>query len=254
MAKKIINGYIKKLIHRLPQDYRYKFIRSRLHLDYELPPELSFKIADTEEELESSFRLLHDSYVELGYMPPNKSNMRITYYHMLPSTTNLIAKYNDKVIATVSIIRDSAQGLPLESEFNLEEYRKNKSTLAEISSLVVDRQYRHEGGRILFPLLKFLWLYCYYYFAIDYIVMATHPKLADMFDAIILFSPLSEKIVPNYGFANGAPAVARILNLKTAPLLYATKYGDMSKNKNLFQFMVPTEMGGDGLQLHSPSQ
>lgn len=74
--------------------------------------------------------------------------------------------------------------------------------------------------------------------------MATHPRLSEMFDALVLFSPLEEKQVPNYGFANGAPAVSKVLDLRKAPMLYAMKYGDKPDAKNLYRYMVPPDMGG----------
>jgi hypothetical protein len=50
------------------------------------------KIADTQEELEACFTLLHDAYVGSGFMTPELSGMRVTIYHALPTTTTLCAK------------------------------------------------------------------------------------------------------------------------------------------------------------------
>ena len=203
-----------------------------------------FKIAETEEELEGAFRLLHDTYVDMGFMQPDKSQMRVTFYHMLPNTTTLVGLYRGEVVATVSIIRDNPDGLPLETDFDIRPLRETGSVVAEISSLAVRKDFQMSKGLVLFPLLKFLWIYCRHYFAIDQIVMATNPFHSDLFEALILFTPLSDKVVENYGFANGAKAVAKVLDLRLAPMRYAAKYADEEASKNLYKFMVTPEMGG----------
>ena len=62
------------------------------------------KIADTKEELEACFTLLHDAYVDSGFMKPDPSGMRVTIYHALPTTTTLCAKYDGQVVGTLSLI------------------------------------------------------------------------------------------------------------------------------------------------------
>jgi len=219
-------------------------IRSQIHLNYNIPSDFVFKLAETEEELTAAFYLLHESYVQQGYMEPQLSHLRATFFHLLPSTCLLIAKKGERVIATVSIIRDSAHGLPLEKDFDLSYFRNEGRKISEISSLAVADEYRSSHGFVLFPLLKFMYNYCKNYFATDVMVLATHPKLSDLFEAILLFKPIEDKVIENYGFANGAPAVGKYLDLKLAPMMYAAHYGLKTKNKNLYHFMVPQEIGG----------
>ncbi|MCB0384722.1 MAG: hypothetical protein KDD43_04955 [Bdellovibrionales bacterium] len=228
----------------LPKRLRHRLIRSQLQLAYDLPEDMHFKIAETTHELEGAFALLHDAYVEMGYMEPHPSGMRVTFYHLLPSTTTIVGMYRGEVVSTLSIVRDTSHGLPLESEFSVAHLRAEGATIAEISSLAVRKDFRKTGGMVLFPLFRFLWIYCRHYFGVDYIVMASHPKRSEMFDALILFSPLDDKKVTHYGFANGAPAVSKVLDLRKAPMLYASKYGDNRDEKNLYRYMVPPEMGG----------
>ena len=52
-------------------------------------PRLELKIAQTPQELQECFRLLHDAYVGSGFMKPDPSGMRVTMYHALPTTTTL---------------------------------------------------------------------------------------------------------------------------------------------------------------------
>ena len=245
---KSVKKLLTKLIFKLSPRLRYKVIRSLLKLQYDLPNDLCVKLADTEQELQAAFELLHDSYVQQGYMQPQLYKLRATFFHLLPSTSLIIAKKGDDVIGTVSIIRDSPHGLPLEKDFNLNHLRKNNQVISEISSLAIHRDYRGQHGLVLFPLLKFMYNYCKYYFATDIMVLATHPKLSDFFEAILLFKSIEDKVVENYGFVNGSPAVGKYLDLKLAPMMYAAVYGLKSNNKNLYKFMVPEEHGGTDFQ------
>ena len=55
--------------------------------------------------MEDCFCLLHDAYVRAGFMKPDPSGMRATIYHALPTTTTLLAKYDGKIVGTISLIR-----------------------------------------------------------------------------------------------------------------------------------------------------
>ena len=67
---------------------------------------LELKIAQTPQELQECFRLLHDAYVGSGFMKPDPSGLRVTLYHALPTTTTLCAKWNGEVVGTISLIRE----------------------------------------------------------------------------------------------------------------------------------------------------
>ncbi|MCB0419910.1 MAG: hypothetical protein KDD61_02890 [Bdellovibrionales bacterium] len=229
------------LLKPIPRSFRHKLVRSQLTLDYDPPKELTLKIANTLEELEAAYHLLYRSYIAMGYMKPDDSKMRVTFYHLLPSTTTLIAKWKGEVVGTVSIFRDNSEGLPLESEFKIDHLRNDGKVVAEISSLAVAPHFRNQQGKILLPLLKFLWLYSKHYFGLDYMVMATHPKMADFFEGILLFDLLQKETVNKYDFANGCPAIAGALDLNRAPDLYSAQYGKKPDHKNLYKFMTSLE-------------
>ena len=58
----------------LPKGKRHKVYRSFVDCDPEPNPRLVLKIADTQEELEACFQLLHDAYVASGFMTPRPSD------------------------------------------------------------------------------------------------------------------------------------------------------------------------------------
>ena len=98
----------RKLFSMLPQKRRHEVYRS--FVDCKIPNErLVLKIAESREELEACFKLLHDAYVSSGFMTPDPSGMRVTIYHALPTTTTLCATIGDQVVGTLSLIRESAR-------------------------------------------------------------------------------------------------------------------------------------------------
>ena len=140
---------------------RFALIRSMVDCEDEPHPNLVLKIAETRDELEACFSLLHDAYVSSGYMKPHPSGLRVTVYHALPTTTTLCAKFDGKVVGTLSIVREGVFGFPMQSVFDLEAVRTQGGNIAEISALAIHPDFRKTGGAILFPLMKFM--YCLLY-------------------------------------------------------------------------------------------
>ncbi|MCB0350866.1 MAG: hypothetical protein KDD38_06765, partial [Bdellovibrionales bacterium] len=70
----------------LPKFLKHPLMRSMIHIEYNLSSDYTFKIAETKEELEQAFRILHDAYVEMKFMNPDPSGLRVTLYHAIPHT------------------------------------------------------------------------------------------------------------------------------------------------------------------------
>jgi hypothetical protein len=225
-----------KILSKLPQSLRGKMIRHLIELPLEIPQNLVFKVADSREELEQSFHLVYRAYLKLGYVKPNKFEMRATAHHALASTSTLIAKDGDRVIGTLTLVRDSPLKLPLENTFDVQILRSKARRLAEITSLVIDPDYRQRaGGQILFPLLKLMYEYTSNYFGADQLVIAISPKEIDFYKHLLLFAEIPDIKVCNY---YGAPATVVTLNLHTALKRYQKIFSSMSGIKNLFDFFV----------------
>lgn len=231
-----------KLLKHLPESLKGPLYRKMIKVDLDPLPGLELRVARTEHELSSAFRLLHDNYVRSGYMAPHPSGMRITKYHALPSTTTLIACIGEEVVGTVSIVRNGAFGIPLDSVFDTGGFKKKGVRIAEISSLAVHSQYSGKRGQILFPLLHFLNNYCIDYFAIDYMVIAVNPAWWDFYRHILLFEKLEDRVISEYSFANGAPAVGGMLDLNTSRQCYSPLYRHRADNQNLYKFFFEDKL------------
>ena len=231
----------RKLFSMLPQKRRHEVYRS--FVDCKIPNErLVLKIAESREELEACFKLLHDAYVSSGFMTPDPSGMRVTIYHALPTTTTLCAKIGDQVVGTLSLIRESAIGFPLQRIFDLTDIREKEGQIAEVSALAVHPRYRRTGGTILFPLMKFMYEYCTTFFDTRHLVIAVNPRHIEMYESLLFFKRLTANVVENYDFVNGAPAVGAALDLKHAPEVMRKAYASKPPNRNLHRYFCETKL------------
>lgn len=223
---------------RLPRDTRYAIYRSMIDCDPAPDGRLELKVAETREELEDCFRILHDAYVHSGFMKPHPSGLRVTMYHALPTTTTLCAKYDGRVVGTMSMIREGVFGFPLQAVFDLSDVRAKQGQIAEISALAVHPDFRETGGSILFPLMKFMYEYCTEYFDTRHLVIAVNPNRIELYESLLFFERLQEKTVDSYDFANGAPAVGATLDLPVAKEIFRRIYGQRKDRKNLHKYFV----------------
>jgi hypothetical protein len=117
----------------------------------------------------------------------------------------IVAKMGDEVIGTMSIIRDNPLGLPMDKIFDLSEIRSKNCRLAEVSSLAVKKSHRHSD--VYFPLTQYLTQYSMNQLKLDDWVIAVNPSMAAIYEHLFAFEKLTEKVVDNYNFVRGAPAV-----------------------------------------------
>ena len=235
-GRRIINRSARSALQLAPRDMRFALIRSMVECENEPDPRLVLKIAETRDELEACFSLLHDAYVSSGFMRPHPSGMRVTLYHALPTTTTLCAKFDGKVVGTVSIVREGVFGFPMQTAFDLGSVRAKGGNIAEISALAVHPDFRKTGGKILFPLLKFIYEYCTRHFDTRHLVIAVNPDRIELYEALLLFQRLRSAPIENYDFANGAPAVGASLDLGSSHDRMQVVYGDRSPQKNLHHY------------------
>lgn len=233
---------LRKAFSVFPRSLRFAVYRSFVDCEPKPDQRLVLKIAQTKEELEACFRLLHDAYVGSGFMRPDPSGMRINIYHALPTTTTLCAKFDGEVVGTLSLIRESVFGFPLQSIFDLHEIRESKGRIAEASALAVHPKFRNTGGTILFPLMKFMYEYCTTFFDTRHLVIAVNPNRIEMYESLLFFERLTESRVEHYDFANGAPAVGASLDLHLAPGIFKRVYGKKPRRKNLYLYFLRTKL------------
>ncbi|MCL2162525.1 MAG: hypothetical protein FWH56_11750 [Betaproteobacteria bacterium] len=207
-------------------------------LDKPLSKRFVFKLAQTREELEACFRLLHDEYVLAGFMEPDPSGMRVTLHHALPTTSTLMCRYGKRVVGTVSLIRENGLGFPMQRIFDLGEIVREGGSVAEVSALAIDRRFHVLKDRIMMPLLKFLYEYAEYRFDTRHLMIAAHPRHIGFYEEVLCFRRLSCSPVDHYDFVNNAPAIGAYLDLDKAKECFFRKYGNTPLEKNLYHYFA----------------
>jgi hypothetical protein len=96
------------------------------------------KLATRPAEWDNALRLVAENYKARGYEPAHYPEIRFTPYHALPETVTLVAKAEDEVVATLSLVFDNLLlGLPMESIYGPEinGLRRQGRRLVEVTSL-----------------------------------------------------------------------------------------------------------------------
>ncbi len=223
---------------------RFALIRRLIDCESDPDPRLTFEIAASRDDLEACFRILHDAYVASGYMLPSPSGLRVTRWHALPTTTTLCAKFDGRVVGTISIVREGVFGFPLQSAFDLSAVRARGGQIAEISALAIDPAFRQTGGQVLFPLMKFMYTYCRERFDTRHLVIAVNPSTIELYEALLFFERLQQSPVDRYAFANGAPAIGATLDLAQAKERFTEAYGQRPRRRNLHHFFFEAQIPG----------
>ncbi len=234
----LIHRAARSLLPVLPFALRSRFYRRMVHCDPAPPASITLKLAETKEELEACFRLLHDAYVRAGLMQPHPSGLRATLYHALPTTSTLLARWDGEVVGTVSLIRQSRLGFPLQKIFHIDAIEQIGGNIAEVSALAVAPRFQARGGTILFPLLKFMYEYATRLFDTRHLVIAVNPRHIDFYESILFFRRLRKQAVEHYDFVNGAPAVGATLDLQEADRVLKKVYDHLEPSRNLYRYFT----------------
>lgn len=223
--KKLLLG----LMGLLSESLRLRIYRSLKVVPNEyLSADFRVEIASTQEDLQSAFALLHDSYVEIGILDPQPSGLRCNQFSFLPTTSIIVAKYKGRVVGTISAIKDSRSGLPSDGDF-LEEnnlFRRHGKSLAEVSAMAVASEFRGNHA-VTFLLIKFVYNHCRRYFECDHIIATSHPRTKDFVKALMGFEINGKPTT--YSSLKRAAAIHISLDLSEAHL---QKFTNAYRSKN----------------------
>ncbi len=206
-----------------PRALRHRFIRSRMGFAEKELAKFEVTVADGEADAFAAARTVHDSYVERGIIDPHPSGMRVTPHLVLPTTRVFVAKVEGRVVGTISLIRDTPLGLPMDDVYGdeLAAMRAEGHRIAEVGALAIDREYRGVG---LVFLLNRIMFECAARLGVERLVIAVHPEAEDIYAASMLFERFGE--VRHYpGLNRSALAVALTLDLTTAEECLARAFG-----------------------------
>lgn len=167
--------------------------------------EYEFKIADCGRELLQAFGLLYREYLHAGYVQENAAKLLFTKHHLLPETTVFVAKAQNRVLSTATVVRDSPDfGLPMDDLYasELRELRQQGRRILEICSLASERHGFSRTG--IQDFTRLLFLFCLN-FNVDDVCIMVNPKHAPLYTCRCEFEILGEeKFYPRVN----APAIA----------------------------------------------
>jgi hypothetical protein len=163
---------------------------SLLKLDMEGLDKPSIKIAETLDEYQQAFRLVHNEYSSVGYIPPCPQHpYHYSHYSLLPETCVFLFKTNLTVVATLTEIIDTAQnGLPMDELYRkeLDALRNQGRVVVELSAFVTSRTQRMRN--IMVYMCNAMFNYSKIN-KIDDICIMVNPKHVQFYTQMFLFEP-----------------------------------------------------------------
>lgn len=184
---------------------------------------IEYRVARSKQELEKAYFLVYKEYLKKGYVKESETQLKYTLFNAIPDTTTFVTVLENEIFATATLIPDSPLGLPMDEIYNkeLNQFRQEHKKICEISMLASDTGLFQDGVSMMlnskkmffiFYLFKTLFDYAIEYMHLDCICITINPKHNLTYD-FLLFKTMGE--VKTYENANGAPAVAKYLDLNT---------------------------------------
>ena len=170
-------------------------------------------LARTRLELMEAFRLLYDSYVRAGLVTENRRKLRLTPFHLLDTTEVFVAKWRGEVIATMTVVADGPQGLPMDAMYGDEvaHFREAGLRLAEVGCFADRRGMEPPFLKVIGELAKLVVQVASARGA-DGLVAATHPRHARFYIRALGFQQFAG--LKECPYAQGNPAVALVQNFE----------------------------------------
>lgn len=210
---------------------------------------ITFKIAQTTEEIEQAFELVWESYVASGLQEDTGEGIRFTKYHLLPTTRVLVAVYRPEleqkspnyeklkepgvIVGTLTVVLDSPMGLPMEDICgnNVKELRASGHSLVEVTSLAIKPEYRKHN--VAMYLYKLMFQFVRYKNITDVACSVTKKHLS-FYRRLLLFKPIGQ--IKKYAAANQQETQCHLLNIHQAETAAEEIYHSRHFDADLFTF------------------
>lgn len=176
---------------------------------------LDVRPAATLAELEEAFRLVYESYLERGYVSEDPTRIRVSVFNALPTSVTYVAVLRGTVIATVTAVRDTPFGLPMDTVYHdeVQALRDRGRKLIEVTMLSDRRRDMRRALPMLCLLMKRVFDYATLVIQADDLVIAVNPRHENYYERSLLFEPLGG--IRTYPSVEHHPAVAKRLDLGT---------------------------------------
>lgn len=221
-ARHLFSRAARAAASRLPRRWRQAVWRGLVDCGPQPAVGLALRIAESADEFEACFALARDAGAP-GATP----------WHALPSTTTVCAVLGGEIVGTLTLVRDGVFGLPMQSAFDLSPVRARGGPLAEVMALAVRRDFRHAGGGLLFPLLKFAYEYSTRCSDTRHLVFAAPPGPLELCEALLPVDRLAAE-----GARDAGAMVAASVDLQRAPERLRAVYGGRMARRDLHAYFT----------------
>ena len=196
--------------------------------------DIAVSVASRPEEVKAALGLVYQAYIRNGLIEPNPFAVRVTPYHLLPTTEVFIARCRSDVICTMTLVADGESGLPMESIYGQEVMRRRVegASIAEVSCLADRRRSLVRSLPVLIKVMS-LMAQCAQRRGIDELLIAVHPKHAPFYERFIGFEIVGSERA--YRGVCNKPAVALALDLERLAVNHPRAY------KRFFGTLFPEE-------------
>lgn len=175
---------------------------------------LDTRVAHDSAEFEAALHLVYQAYRETNLIAPNPYEMRITKYHLLPTTNIFLACDNHEVVGTLTLIRDGAYGLPMEEAYRdvIAERRARGLRMAEVSCLADAGYGKSNMLSVVVQLMSHMAQFALRH-EVDQFVIAVHPHHVGFYRRFAGFEVIGDERC--YHSVCDNPAVALAGDLRT---------------------------------------
>lgn len=232
----------------------------RRHLVYDFPQTerhrhrlsgLGCKIAGTFDEWCDAFSLIHDCYVRSGLSEPRVGRMRVIPHHLLQTSSVLIAQFDRSIIGTLTLIRDSGAGLPMEIVYadEVAGIRSQGISIAEVSCLATQPLSRSDYPYVCMRLMRLVGQHARF-LGVERLLIVTHPRHAPFYERMMGFRRIGAET--SYPTVGGAPAVAASLDFHEVDRIRPRYYDQFLGSAIHPEVLAPKSMPDDVAEYFCP--
>lgn len=207
--------------------------------------DIRVKIASTVDEWEQAFQLITENYRQRGYESSAPGQIRFTPYHGLPETVVLVAKHQERVIYTMTLVFDNVLlGLPMESLYHAEIARMRAAgcQIMEVSCLASQDLSLREFTPVFTSMVRLTIHYSLSVGAESWVI-SVNPKHRRFYTKIVGF--VSFGPVKNCPWVENHLAEPFILDTtllkNNAPSMYDEVFGESLEPEALYASSMPAE-------------
>lgn len=205
------------------------------------PDAVTYKLAERPDEFRSAFQLVYRNYQRAGLIRPNPLRLRVTPWHLLPTTEVSIGLHGRRVICTASLVADGELGIPMEAVFpeEIDARRRMGFRFAEVSCLADERDCEPHSFSVLKRLFQLI-AQSSQCRGIEFLLIAVHPHHGRFYERFLGFHPIGE--ARDYAAVRGHPALPLELDLPRLAIHHPRAYRMLFENSFPQEILSPKSL------------